>query len=316
MALIASSFHLPAFSSAPLRSAKQLLAARCGWRGGLWDALQAGTFKPRGEAPAVVERLKARAALPGFFVSSCECGACRAVAASAPGHVMVCHCSACRAGRANERPPHFVSVRRSRALLLTQGPGAEIVQSSYMASRASCRACGTLLAMDYERLDPNTIWLVGPMWYRRPAVPGEERLEAAEGLVNPGARLGAPAAHPLRGARGGWEGAPDEAAAALKPWAEEEALEAYHPEHVFNGGKADVDVLWSSRAEGLAVVRPEAHVPRAAARSEEGRTSWEHFARDSARFAEAAAAAEAVHVLREEGRASWEHFAPGAARLA
>ena len=72
----------------------------------------------------------------------------------------------------NAPAPSFAAVRRDQCRVVvtrsTDNPGSPLVwrSSSKVARRGWCRECSTSLVMDYEWLEPNTVWLVRPSWVK------------------------------------------------------------------------------------------------------------------------------------------------------
>ena len=102
------------------------------------------------------------------MTASCTCGAFRIKATGGRRHVFCCHCTHCvrldRASTATERKataPTWTAVKRSRCEVLATPPAAAYTRhvDSVMASRVSCSSCGSLLFMDYEAIEPSTIWV-------------------------------------------------------------------------------------------------------------------------------------------------------------
>jgi len=121
--------------------------------------------------------------------TECSCGACQIVSTfGGPRFTATCNCIECRDHGSSHRSEalSFAAVKRASCRLevdestvehdmYSQQPaclpdarssasvGAFVwTDSSVLGRRACCRACGTPLAMDYEYLEPNTLWLANP----------------------------------------------------------------------------------------------------------------------------------------------------------
>ena len=57
-----------------------------------------------------------------------------------------------------------LTITRSHLACETQ-PTLIFRNSSEIARRGSCSVCDTSLLMDYEWFEPNTLWLVNPVWH-------------------------------------------------------------------------------------------------------------------------------------------------------
>ena len=154
---------------------------------------------------------------------------------SAPRIVTVCHCGVCRyeiqRGLAEDKKakslaPAFGAFCRNDIQIykkkLEKG-GAEsqatliFRNSSDIARRGSCSICGTSLLMDYEWFEPNTIWLVNPVWL------GLNVAELVDPLVD----------------------------SSTKKNEVSEVPEEVPVEFFYNGGKADLDVCWGHRQNAV-----------------------------------------------------------------
>jgi len=136
-----------------------------------------------------VQEIRRRVRQGGKVESICRCGKIKIWAVDAPRLVTVCHCSVCRNDEAmslsttNAPAPSFAAVRRETCLMTVDGEAKLIWrESSEFARRARCSICDTSLIMDYEWLEPSTIWLVRPTWKKN----GEGQPEDVERVFNGG----------------------------------------------------------------------------------------------------------------------------------
>ena len=154
---------------------------------------------------------------------------------SAPRIVTVCHCGVCRyetqRGLAEDKKaktlaPAFGAFCRNdiqiyKKKLETSGAESQAAtlifrNSSDIARRGSCSICGTSLLMDYEWFEPNTIWLVNPVWLG---------LNVAELVIDPLV----------------------DSSTTKKNAEVSEVPGEVLVEFSYNGGKADLDVCWGHR---------------------------------------------------------------------
>mmetsp|Transcript_20343 Transcript_20343/g.37746 ORF Transcript_20343/g.37746 Transcript_20343/m.37746 type:complete len:302 (+) Transcript_20343:28-933(+) len=148
-------FELNSFLSNPIRFSKQLLqrfntrifCPPCGP-----DVKRSLTRKS--------ERAKQMAS---EVVVQCRCGKCKVIAHNGGGHTTVCHCSICRYHNGGIANPWKAVDRHSCFLAgVPESDNIAWTTSSFFSRRGRCAHCNSVLMMDYEYFEPNTVWLGNP----------------------------------------------------------------------------------------------------------------------------------------------------------
>jgi|AACY02.10.fsa_nt_gi hypothetical protein len=123
--------------------------------------------------------------------------------------------------------PSFCAVPRAKCRLVTTREKIFTFRnSSDFARRGRCELCSTALVMDYEWFEPNTVWLVRPVW---------QKVKVLMDLKCSGRFLLCFVfpSHPITQGENG---------------------EKLDVEHLYNKGKADIDVCWNSRGDPCKMV--------------------------------------------------------------
>lgn len=110
--------------------------------------------------PSLREVIQRRAHDAEGIVAQCGCGA---VSVSAPSrrYTVTCHCQMCRDSQPaclGGQAPEWTVVSRHSAQLTGE---VIITESSVLAKRGHCAGCASPVFMDYEHVEPNTVWIYG-----------------------------------------------------------------------------------------------------------------------------------------------------------
>jgi hypothetical protein len=150
-------FRLHCFLSSPVRFSKQLI-----------QRFNTLLFCPH-SLPEVAEKLHKKVlkanAITSDVVVICQCKKCKIVARNGGGHSTVCHCSVCRYHNGGTANP-WKAVDRNSCFILgscdSENENVAWTDSSFFSRRARCVHCNSVLMMDYEFFEPNTVWLGNP----------------------------------------------------------------------------------------------------------------------------------------------------------
>lgn len=147
-------FRLENFLSNPMRFSKQIFQLLNAYLFCSWT-------KPE-VIVALTNKVSRATKITSDVVVQCQCGKCQVVAHNGGGHSTVCHCSVCRFHNGGTANPWKAVNRHSCFITGSEDANVAWTDSSFFSRRARCVHCDSVLMMDYEYFEPNTVWLGNP----------------------------------------------------------------------------------------------------------------------------------------------------------